>query len=336
MWLQDAKAIPIQSVVAAYTASVKRNRFGPCPACRAERVSRHDRRYPCLMRDRWQCVACKAWGDGLDLIAYSLTGASSMNATHHLDPVRDWFAAQGWCRGTGAVVQFPLRAASPPPPPKTIPADELRAWLSKATPIAKSQHVGVQRFLANRGYNAAIIPAAVAPRDQPDWWRWGQAYPIIVTAWHPDGTLAAVHGRSTLDPAPSGRKTRWPYDCDCMGLLFADPWRGRPMLRGQAASVRKVLIAEGLTDFLDACQMVRHLPEWAVLGGTSGSFQALGRVPFPGEAVIYSAVDEDQNGERYHSTILASVKNEVKRTWSIEHIHNHRYTRQSYCDRMCV
>lgn len=172
-----------------------------------------------------------------------------------------------------------------------------------------------------------ILPLAPPWPHWPRWWptRWTRTWRLAIRAFEPDGTFASLHARGvpTYDPIYNGHgngdsqplddprpKTRWPAGCNAGGLLFADAL-GLALLRGDAPErLRGVLVVEGLTDMVRAALLADELRKRgrssvAVLGATSGAFKALGDVRWPRGINLYSAVDPDPAGNRYHAEMTA-------------------------------
>ena len=81
-WIAEVKAKhTIVSAFALLGMEGRRMRYGPCPACNAERTAQ-DSRPPVRASGRhsWWCNACQQNGDILDLVSYSLWGYSSKQA----------------------------------------------------------------------------------------------------------------------------------------------------------------------------------------------------------------------------------------------------------------
>ena len=76
------------------------------------------------------------------------------------------------------------------------------------------------------------------------------------------------------------------------------------MLRGEAADIDGLLFGEGLTDFMKCSAEVEDLNlSLAVLGGTSGSFSAVGNLKIPKNLKIYVGTDPDEQGREYANRI---------------------------------
>lgn len=198
-------------------------------------------------------------------------------------------------------------------------------------------------LLASLGI-ARLTPLADAYSPWPAWWpkswaghvdargRVSSAWRLAVLAYEPDGRAASLHARSICacpacdryaclcDPKPPRRepKTRWPYDCDASGLLFADAGGHRLLTGARDAALAGVLITEGLTDFLAAAMDVRDMrAPFAVLGAASGGFGALARVAWPDALPAFVAVDTDTAGQQYAAEIRRALPPSVRlRRWS--------------------
>jgi hypothetical protein len=158
------------------------------------------------------------------------------------------------------------------------------------------------------------VPAAVLPDvyPWPAWWPFrGRPWRLVASMVDAAGVVRSMHGRAT-EPVENG-KTRWPMDRRATGLLFADPWVGRPMLRGLVAPTR-VVVAEGMTDYLAAaCRYARR--DTAVLGASAGGFLALGMAAIPKSAVVYAWTDPNAAGDRYAAEIVRAL-----RGWNVQRV----------------
>lgn len=287
-------------------------RYG-CPACRTERDKAFPRRGPLWIKGtRWACSNCGERGDAITLIAWATTGQPRPRGKAFA-PVLQWLSERNH-------VELAMRA---PDPSARAPQAEVRALLCAATPVAETRDQEVLAFLRSRGLDPARIPAGVLPAPEhpvykrltwvpvdgrkAPWWpaSWSRWWRLAVPAWTGTGELGGLHARDVTGSAK--RKATWPLGVDCGGLLFADPALGRGLLRGEAPEGLRVLIAEGLPDFLYACQEATSIPGLAVLGIESGSAPALRLVRFPRGARIYTSAHVDKAGDTYATAIAEAV-----------------------------
>jgi hypothetical protein len=202
------------------------------------------------------------------------------------------------------------------------------------------------RLLRAKGSDPACVAtsgvARMAPRPgtpMPSWWlpAWLETHPIVIGAYDARGVLRSVHARA-LD-ADATPKTVWPRGCRASGLFFASH-AGLALLRGEdwtRTEIGRVLIVEGLTDFLSATmwshrERDRHTREpsrfhespgmvdlagnelgcgcarpTAVLGVTSGSLGAIGDIRWPAGMLVAIGTDADRAGDFYAERILAAL-----------------------------
>ena len=300
-WRAEVRNTDIRVYMRQLGLQVRGNRWGPCPACNEE-AERSGNRAPLgVLGGKKACIcnACQTRMDAMDLVAFYLFGKPGKDLGRDFLKVKRWF---------GAPEQVEARKTAPKPETRTLPPnDELRFLLRHSTPIFKSRDKRVLAYLKDvRGYSLRHTPAAVLPPSSWDgwrrigkWWprRWADEFPVVVTAWTPDGKLASIHGRAVAPDAR--RKTTWPYQCDSRGLLFADPAHARKMLQGQAKPER-VYLCEGITDFLWACQeQARDTTPYGVIGFTSGCESGLKVVPWPDNTKIIALTDNDRAGGVY-------------------------------------
>tara|TARA_R100000426_G_scaffold76494_1_gene53964 strand:- start:125 stop:439 length:315 start_codon:yes stop_codon:yes gene_type:complete len=72
----------------------------------------------------------------------------------------------------------------------------------------------------------------------------------------------------------------------------------------QATSIDGLLICEGITDYMRACEQAhRESLSLAIMAGTSGSFKSLGKMNIPNEMKVFIATDSDDSGDDYASEI---------------------------------
>mgnify|MGYP001593683254 FL=1 len=312
-WFEEARgAATVYDVAAALGLDRKRNRIGPCPACNKERD--RDGRPPIgIGREGlgWRCWSCATGGSAIDLAACAIGGSRIPSDWR---PIRDWFAARGWCepfrpRHGDARPSPPVARPAPvrPIPEAEYPPEgPLRALLGACRPVA---HVpAVAAWCSGRGLDPAHVPAAVLPDvyPWPGWWRHdARTWRIVIGAVDNRGHVRSLHARATV--AGATPKTKWPAGCKAGGLLFADPWRGRALLRGEAPGVQRVIVCEGMTDYLAMCLAMRQHAGTAVLGATSGGFGALADVRWPLDVRFWCAADEDEAGENYAREMAAAL-----------------------------
>ena len=292
----------------------------PCPACGRER---RDRRGAVgVRRDLrgWRCFCCGVGGFPLDYAAWSLEGA----AFRALPREARARLQRGLSGGGICLAERPAPAG--PIPMLRPPAEEVEALWGASLPVTSCLFDGAvpdpdaEGFLRRRGLIplldrivAADLARLTPPRSfpgWPEWWPKGRArfWRLIIRAFEANGRLASLHARAVVDrPERNGEplpRQLWPrrsagLSLDAAGLFFADPAAQR-LLAGHPERVSRLLICEGLTDWLSASAHAQGIPGLAVLGGVSGSFPALARVRWPApmpEVIV--AVDADEAGERY-------------------------------------
>jgi hypothetical protein len=264
---------------------------------------------------RVRCFACEFSGDALTLVA----------AAYQLDTTRDFLRVlQAAAQLAGYDLDAPDRAAPPPkrreiPPPQRPDANDLAALWTACGSVAdlrEHQHdedSRVIRFLADRGIHAGELGvldiARVTPQphdyDWPAWWpqAWARSWRIVTLAYEADGIAVSLHARAIDGSTP---KTRWPLRCASSGLLFANKI-GHKMLCG-IREPQRILVTEGMTDFLSASVMVANEGrEHAVIGITSGSAQALSKVAWPPRVGVAIITHEDRAGETYATQVRAAL-----------------------------
>ena len=316
-WVDELKSAGAQNIAARLGMTRKRHRVGPCPACGVERSSK-DRRPPVGLRPDdtgWKCHACSTTGDVIDLISWALLGRRAKDAGAEFRKIKVW-AEEG-----EALVQSSVAEWEPILPPE----DEVRMILKACAPVASVQSAKLAAFLGRRGFNPSRIPAGVLPSPGwpgwqkiskveierkgrttlVPWWpaKWAAIWPLVIPAYDYSGRPRSIHARAIDDRAI--RKTTWPQGVHSKGLFFADPHLARPMLRGQPFQGDKILICEGLTDYLWS---VQSAPErCAVIGIASGSISSMKALHWPVDAKIYIGADPDPTGDRYAAEIAAAI-----------------------------
>jgi hypothetical protein len=166
-------------------------------------------------------------------------------------------------------------------------------------------------FWARRRFGAAY-PAAVLPDvyPWPSWWPFrGAPWSLVTAMVDAAGRIRSVHARHTEHVPVEMGKTRWPYDRNATRLLFADPALARPMLRGAPVEVRRIVVVEGITDYLAMAS--RRAPGLAILGACSGGFGALSAAAVTPSAIAYIATDTDPAGNRYADEIAHALRGKV-------------------------
>lgn len=295
----------------------------PCPACGRER---RDRRGAVGMRRDlrgWRCFCCGVGGFPLDYAAWQQEGGAYLRLSREArGRVRAWAAAEGMMEAA------PARPALIPL--LRPPSAQVEALWGACLPVTSCLLDGeipdpdAEGFLRRRGLLpllgqivAADLARLTPPRSWarwPEWWPAGRArlWRLIVRAFEPDGRPGSLHARAVVDrPSRDGEalpRQLWPrrsagLSLDAAGLFFADP-AAQDLLAGRRTCVSRLLICEGLTDWLAAAAHAQRIPGLAVLGGVSGSFPALARVRWPSPMPeVIAAVDADEAGERYLAQI---------------------------------
>lgn len=307
-WFDEVRASGpnILDVARHLGMTVRSSRFGPCPACNKD-IPRHPPLTPRHQGSGWLCAHCKASGDAVRLAAWMVT-REPRPGSEGWAKVRATLASGGWCSpGDGSAWTPTARA---PVAELPYPAEaELWRLLRACRPVLTSRPAAA--FWARRRFGSAY-PAAVLPDvfPWPAWWPFrGAPWSLVVSMVDATGAVRSLHARHVEAVAVEGGKTRWPFERNAKRLLFADPMVGRPMLRGEATDVRRVLVVEGITDYLAAAS--RPSPGLAVLGACSGGFGALSEIRIPSDAVVFAATDTDPAGDRYAAEIAHALRGKV-------------------------
>ena len=247
----------------------------------------------------------------IDLVSWALIDCKGSDAGDKFTKLRSWV-------NDGRSVYSPVREERRVVRP---PQDEVLAVLKASTPVAQAKDPKVAAFLGRRGFRPSVTPAAILPpsnwggwskltwsgndRDRTTWWprRWADLWPLVVPAYNGIGKLVSLHGRAVDDSAP--RKTTWPKGVDSGGLLFAERRYARKLLKKIPCEADKLLIVEGLTDYLWS---VQSAPDGcAVMGIASGSISALRLTKFPKDLKVYIGADPDEAGDRYAQKIASTL-----------------------------
>lgn len=299
----------------------------PCPACGRER--RDHRGAVGVRRDQrgWRCFCCGVGGFPLDYAAWKQEGGAYLRLSREARG-----RVQAWAASTGMMEAAPVRLE--PIPLMRPPSAQVEALWADCLPVTSCLLDGeipdldAEAFLRRRGLlpllgqiAAADLARLTPPRSYarwPEWWPAGRArlWRLIVRAFEPDGRLGSLHARAIVDlPPRDGKKPirqLWPrraqgLTLDAAGLFFADP-AAQDLLAGRHTRVSRVLICEGLTDWLSASAHARRISNIAVLGGVSGSFPALARVRWPSPMPeVFVSMDADEAGERYLGQIREAL-----------------------------
>jgi len=301
-WADELRASSpdILDVAALLGLDVTRRRFGPCPACgQADR--HHQPVTPRHAGKGWLCASCKAHGDAIRLACWVVLGKDRATTGEEWGRVRAVLASGGWCSADGQTAAAWTPPAPRPPQPETAYPDlvELRLLLGACARVV--DRIEVAEWCMGRGFSTATIPAAVLPSHHPwpAWWPYrGSPWRLVCSMVDARGVIRSMHGRAT--EATERGKTRWPFETRATGLLFADPWIARPMLRGIDVQVERVVVVEGITDYL--ALSCRQPSGTAVIGACSGGFGALAVARLPG-VPVYIATDGDAAGQRYAAEV---------------------------------
>ena len=285
-------------------------RYFPCLSCGAKRDPKARRGPLWTKGPRWACGACGERGDTLTLISWSLHQQAKAKGAQFVEVLR-WLDSD-------LVRESIAEAKERPSPVKTrAPEAELRALLQASTPVARTADPDTIAFLRGKGISTRT-PAVVLPPSShrvynimsKTWWPSGRAamgWRLAVPAFTGSGTLAGMHARSVTRQST---KTLWAKGVDSAALLFANGL-ALELLRGQPASVERVLIVEGFSDYLYAAG--QHLPGLAVFGLESGSAPALRLIRFP-EVPIFCSPHNDGTGDNYAAAVAAAVSPRLVRS----------------------
>jgi len=315
VWISEAEKVPTRDIAQKLgLISGRSGSFGPCPACGAERRGSSDKRGPIGFRrdDKgWKCHSCGTAGSGIDLVAVRLCGMKFKDADGSTkDRVGEWFSG-------------PKSITSPMPKPtkKSLgdfpPQEEVVSlWKRSSTLSQLSNDHEVFTFLKSRNLHLVSLAqtgiARVTPERKdyqwPKWWPGGRAvkWRLIVPAFDAKGNFRSLHARAIKETAKSP-KTLWPSGFQAGGLFM--PNRSAiKMMRGEQQELDGLLFVEGITDFIKATtEAKREGLSLAIVGGTSGSFSAVGKMKIPDGIKIYIGTDPDQKGDSYATTIQTQL-----------------------------
>lgn len=271
-WWTPGRDLPVDVVAVACCATFGGHAsIAPCPACKAEKRGRDDRRGPVKMtpnRRGWACFPCGATGDALDFAALVLTGAAFTEASRGplAGELRAWLSDRGWAdpeprpelRRAAPVVKLPPVADLPPDRPVatlgadvladvadlwsraprlgTTGADVARAWLT-------ARRLDWRRVAALdlvRGLPGGALPTWARAAGLP----WSDGWRALVPTWGPSGELAGLRARWTsTDAPPKGIKSAAPAlgPGSTSGRIMADPLGAALLSQGPGARPGDVL-----------------------------------------------------------------------------------------------
>lgn len=214
----------------------------------------------------------------------------------------------------------PVRAKPQPElPPARPPQEELLSFWQACLPVDAAvdvsawEHDPVQWIQGRKldadsiatGELARMIPDGV---EVPPWAALGRLWPdagyrLIVRAWSARGECESLHARYTRPGDAKGPKAVWPKGFEGRGLVMANG-AAVELLQGRGAP-GKVVIAEGIPDWL-SCAVMR--PELPIFGITAGSWPQdsahAARIPDGTRVIIRT--DSDGAGDKYAREIQAS------------------------------
>ena len=172
-------------------------------------------------------------------------------------------------------------------------------------------------YLDKRGLLAAlevglvgILGSRMALPSQVDWWAW-RCYEIVAPLYNAEGKLVIVQARSII---PQGKKTLFPKGSLAGGTMFANR-PGLAMLRGDPSVPTRVILGEGMTDYL-ALSIVSPLPVISA-PGTGGAAKCAG--PWAQGREVWLALDNDGAGDKaVNPTAKALYRNGATDVYRIE------------------
>lgn len=284
----------------------------------------------------WRCHSgCQTPGDAVTFLQRT-RGLDFPGAVRHLAELARVPFPDASSGSRSVRVRYPAarpvaRQERPQEPAKRPPAGEVAALWEACRPVTEATGAELA-FLTGRGWAehlevvdfldvARLLPTSYS---WPAWWpeRWARGYRLVMPAYEADGALASLHARWVL-PDEARRytdkdgelqelpKTRWPLGCQSKELLFACP-HALQVLRGvDVPGLRAVLVVEGLTGTLNLAVRVYHLADElgtvAVLGATSGGFEALARVRWPSGVEAWVGTDADGAGAKYADKVNSAL-----------------------------
>lgn len=279
-WLDDCKRLEIPAIATALGLPTGRRSIG-CP-CGCERRGEADKRLPATHRDgRWLCWACRASGDVVDLVAYSV----AKDRYHGQAGVREWFQGQGQVFAERAQVVEPVVYA---------PRDEVCAVLSSRARNRQVDDWLTRRLGVERANVVRPLVRSLAPDVSLHWarcggvsWRDGGFWALFPHYDHA-GVVRGVRARQVL--GLDGAKAVSPAGYSCSGLVLACPLAADMMRTGAwRHGVSRLVVVEGEPDFLAWASLQQH----AVIGIGSGWWtpELARRIPLGTEVLIATQPD---------------------------------------------
>lgn len=359
-WIQRVRGFGVAAVAPELGLAERRSdSLAPCPVCFAEARSSSEPngRGPIgLRRDGagWQCHRCKASGDAVNLVAARLLGRVKCESADDWRAVRAWCAERGLCDGGAAGAApaklRPLPAPRPPAPPVRPPQAEVRALWNRSRSVADDaavaawlrarniapeliEHRGGLYFLA-RALPEGALPAWARFKGKP----WSESgHRLLVALYDARAELVSVQARLILADAPKGvSKSGNPAPVldeaatraagepvltrfELRGLVMADTL-GLRLLRGEAPRSGRVVVAEGVPDFLTAAtEPFDAATAPAVLGIVAGAWSKdiAERIPKGARVGITTHRDDaDGTGDRFAAQIAATLAGREVLRWN--------------------
>ena len=324
-WIDELAQRPVTEVARSLSYTVSQGTIAPCPACRADKRSRSDRRAPVgtISSDLgWKCHACQNTGNSVGFVALHMFRQLLAKGDRRWRELHEFVLAQGLV--VDSTPHEDATTEAPRPPVRLPSAEVLAVWNQCVGVHQLADDDAVATFLGGRKYGPPsalaaleVVRAMPASLKTPWWWpeAWTRTWRLVTLAYEADGTVASMHARAVVDTDDG--KTRWPKsqrtkdgprEAEVRELLFANPL-GVKLLRGEGPGELIVVVGEGLTGLLNASLQLRE-KTIAVLTATSGGFSALRRVKWPAKCTVYVTTDDcdkDGTGERYARQILSCL-----------------------------
>lgn len=316
-WIEKCKQNSFESVAGNLGINVKGGRYGPCPACNADRTGTKDARFP-MGRVKgsnnptgWRCFACAAGGDLMDLVAFSIEGCK-FRETQDKTRIKEFFDIKNF---ESLKVKTPEK--------ERLPEEDLnrlfQSMENRTVPAANNRHVNEylrERFIDPKDVREAAVFCShfnylslkkvytSSGKLMPFWpYAWARDYPICVPLYDYSGKAKSFQGRA-VKKLEHGRKTMCPIGFSMSGLVFACRNTVR-YLRGEE-SFKKFWIVEGEIDFLT----LKSMPDFkdiCVIGIKNGSIPFFKEMKFPAAAEVVIATDNDEKGNEYAIKIAQEI-----------------------------